>query len=313
MKTQCVTALFGLLLLGQTPGKTIPNHAIADLVLGQQDFVIAAAGSPTSSFNLNSPRSLVVDPVTRKVFVADYGHSRILRYASASTLSNGGGAEAVLGQSSFNATTPAATAAGINSPNCMFLDRLGRLWLADNENNRLLMFEAAAYRASSTNADRVFGQPDFTTTTSATTAAKMSTPIGVWVDINDRLWVSDFGNRRVLFFDSISTKASGSSANGVLGQVDFTSNSSGSGSSKFNGPEGISVTSAGTLFVADPFNNRVLRFDNAATLGNGAGANVVLGQASFATTSSGTSSTTMNFPSGAFITRRYSFSARSRA
>jgi sugar lactone lactonase YvrE len=191
IKTQCVATLFGLLLVGQIPGKTIPTHAIADLVLGQKDFVTASAAGTPSSFTLFVPEAVVIDPVTRKVFVADMGNRRVLRYPDVASLTNGAGAEAVFGQARFS-TRITGTDPGFSSEiRGMFFDRLGRLWVADRDNNRVVMFEAASYRDTNAYPDRVYGQPDFTTITSGTNPAKMFGPQGVWVDIDDRLWVGD--------------------------------------------------------------------------------------------------------------------------
>jgi sugar lactone lactonase YvrE len=284
--------------------KIIPNHAIANLVLGQTDFVTAAPGTLPSSFSLANPSSVVVDPVSRKVFVMDRSNGRVLRYPNAASLTNGAGAEAVFGKASFGETIVSTNGQqGLSgSGNGLFLDRKGRLWLADESFHRVICYEAAAYRSSHPHADRVFGQPDFATTSLGTTAAKMRAPVSVWVDGADRLWVVEFGNHRVLRFDSISTKANGASADGVLGQSTFTANTSGPGAAKFNSPIGLCVSPSGTLFVADRDNNRVMRFANAATLGNGANATGVLGQLDFIGTNSGLSSSRFSSPIGASIT-----------
>lgn len=265
--------------------KVVPNHAVANLVLGQSDFVSNTLGSPPSSFSLNRPAAIVVDPVSRKVFVADSNNGRVLRFANASMLTNGAGAEAVFGKPSFGENSfvtigQKLIARGVRG---LFLDRKGRLWVADSSNHRVLCFEAAAYRSSYPYADRVFGQPDFNSTTSGTTAATMRNPQSVWVDSSDRLWVSDLENHRVLRFDSISTKFNGAAADGVLGQDSFTASTLGPGASNFRYPYGICVSPSGTLFVADTENSRVLRFANAASLGNGADATGVLGQMDFTT------------------------------
>lgn len=302
MKTHLCFGLLNLALLGFSTGKTIPNHAVADLVLGQADFTTAAFPSLRTSRSLNQPNSVVVDPVSRKVFVADSGSNRVLRYPNVASLTNGAGAEAVFGQTKFSSFATANGDQGMSIVRGMFLDRLGRLWVADRGNNRVLMFEAAIYRESNAAADRVFGQPDFNTTTPGVTASKFDLPQGVWVDTEDRLWVADFANNRVLRFDSISTKSNGASADGVLGQANFTTSASGGGASAIDSPFGISISSAGTLFVASAFGNRVLRFNNAASLGNGAGATAVLGQADFASTTAGLSATQFSRPGGVTIT-----------
>jgi sugar lactone lactonase YvrE len=282
--------------------KAIPNHAIANLVLGQSDFVTSSFSGPFSSLRMQFPSGLAIDPNTGKLFVSEADGDRVLRYGSAASLANGAPAEAVLGQSNFTDQGTGATQTNMSDPEGMHVDRFGRLWLADRANNRVLLFEAASFRATGSQADRVFGQPDFTTITAAITANKMSVPTSVWVDSGDRLWVADNGNNRVLRFDSISTKQSGSPANGVLGQVNFTSAAAGSGAAGLDRPLGVAVSPSGSLFVSCMTNNRVLRYDSAATLANGAAATRVLGQVDFTGTASGLSATALNSPGGLTIT-----------
>ncbi len=304
MQTRFLPAFLGLLLAGSATGKTIPTHAIADLVLGQPDFNTSAGLFPPNSFSLQNPAAVVIDPVSRKVFVADRGNNRILRYPNVASLANGAGAEAVFGQPRFSSSTAGSGDQGLSSNNGsgLFLDRMGRLWLTDTNNNRVLVYEAAVYRETQAYADRVYGQPDFATNSPGTTASKMDSPSGLWVDTEDRLWVADNDNNRVLRFDSISTKASGAVANGVLGQALFTTSAAGAGSSGLQSPFGVTISSAGVLFVACNNGNRVLRFNNAAALGNGAGASAVLGQPDFATTTSGLSAIEFSDPYGVWIT-----------
>jgi sugar lactone lactonase YvrE len=170
----------------------------------------------------------------------------------------------------------------MNSPGGLFLDRLGRLWVADTGNHRVLMFASATAIGSSSSANRVFGQPGFATDNPETSIQGMRSPRGVWVDAYDRLWVADLFNNRVLRFDAISNKLSGANADGVLGQSSFTTDDTGTGAAGLRFPAAIAISASGTLFVADGINNRVLRYNNAAALGNGAAASAVLGQADLA-------------------------------
>jgi sugar lactone lactonase YvrE len=282
-------------------GKTIPNFAEADLVLGKPDFVTAT--SPVrNSFSLRDPLAVAIDPVSGKVFVSDRGDQRILRYANASALTNGVGAEAIFGQTSFSTGTLGVSDSLLNNPTGMFLDRRGRLWVADTTNNRVLVYEAASYRNSQA-ADRVYGQPNFTTSSSATSASKMDRPYGVCVDANDNLWVGDYGNNRVLKFSAISTKGSGAAADNVLGQPTFLTNTGATTATKMDGPVGVTVSSTGTLYVGGGGGHRVLSFNNAAALGNGAAASGVLGQLDFTSNASGLSATKFSSPYGVWITQ----------
>lgn len=311
MKTQCIAALFGFLLVGHAPGKTIPNHAIADLVLGQENFTTATLLSPPSSFDFSYPAAVVVDPVSRKVFVADFGTFRVLRFANASSLANGAGAEAVFGQANFSdgkrgggALSVVTTKLEMKYPTSLFLDRRGRLWVGDTLNNRVLMFEAASYRSSQPSPERVFGQPDFTTGSPGTTRQKMDLPIGIWVDSNDTLWVADSDNHRVLRFDTVSNNPiQNSTADAVLGQPDFTTGTAGSGAAGFQNPTSVAVSGNGALFVSCANAHRILRFNSAGTLASGLNnANAVLGQLDFTGTAPGLSATQMDEPYGATIT-----------
>ena len=296
-----IPSLFLIAFASHAAGKTIPNYAEADLVLGKPDFVTAT--SPLrNSFSLRDPMAVAIDPVSGKVFVSDRGDDRILRYTNASALANGAGAEAVFGQTSFSTNTPGTSDLLLDDPSSMFLDRRGRLWVADQGNNRVLVYEAASYRNLQA-ADRVYGQPDFTTSSSGTSASKMSSPYGVCVDSNDNLWVGDLGNNRVLKFSAISTKASGTAADSVLGQATFLTSAAAAGASGMKNPIGVTVSSAGTLYVGCSGNHRILRFNNAASLGNGAPASAVLGQPDFISTTSGLSNSKFKTPYGVWITQ----------
>jgi DNA-binding beta-propeller fold protein YncE len=298
MNSKILSLLAGLTLTAHA-ALPIPNFAAADLVLGQADFTSNLAADPPTASSLNDPKSVVVDPVTRKVFVADGENFRILRYASAAALASGAAAEFAFGQLFFTKKNDY----GSNSIKArgMFIDTLGRLWVADATNNRVLLFAAAGTR-DNWFSDKIFGQPDAATVSIGTTAKKMNYPSDVFVDSADRLWVADANNSRVLRFDAVSSKASGAAADGVLGQANFTTDTQGSGSAGLQIPCGVAVSSSGSLYVACVEAHRVLRFDNAAALGDGAGATAVLGQPNDATTTDGLSAVKMYKPTGVWIT-----------
>ncbi len=304
--------LTGLAFTSLAAAKTIPNHAEAGLVLGQVDFTSKLNPSPPTAKSLNFPCSVIVDPVTRKVFVSDVSNNRVLRYASANALANGAAAEVVFGQKDFTkklngeiqnqATVVTETQFG-NEPSSLFLDARGRLWVPDFAGNRVLMFDGASLRNSGASAERVYGQPNFTTSTEGVTSAKMYRPFDVCVDSSDRLWVADGANNRVLRFDSITTKPSGAAADGVLGQASFTTRVPSTTGSALPRPTGVTISTNGVLYVTCYSGNRVMRFDNAAALAPGATANAVLGQPDFTTITLGLSAEKMNEPYGSWITQ----------
>jgi len=157
----------------------------------------------------------------------------------------------------------------MNNPNSLSIDASGRLWVADRDNNRILRFDNASAKTSSSTADGVLGQPDFVTSASGLTAANMSAPASVFADMNGRVWVADRVNNRILRFDNAASKTNGATADGVLGQPDFTTGTSGLSATKMNRPMGVYDDAIDHLWVCEDDNNRVIRFDSASSKSNG--------------------------------------------
>jgi predicted esterase/sugar lactone lactonase YvrE len=218
-----------------------------------------------------------------------------------SPLINNMPASGVLGQLNFTSNQYGTTSSTLNSPSGVAVDPItGKLFVVDRYNNRILRWSSTAKMTNGSSAEVVFGQPDFSTALSGLSASKFNDPLRVFVDSSGSLWVSDYLNNRVLRFDYASSRSNGSSSDAVLGQPNFTTNTSGTTANKMNGPVGIYVSGAGRLWVTDRLNHRVLRFDNASLKTNGSNADIVLGQPDFTTGTSGLSATKMNRPMGVY-------------
>lgn len=277
----------------------LSNGQAATLVLGQPS--LTSEMPTTSRSGMATPVAVAVDPASGRLFVADTGNHRVLRFASAQALSNGAPAEAVLGQATFTDNTPAA-GEGMNGPLGVAVDSAGRLWVADTGNNRVLRFDSPLVVANGAPADGVLGQPNLLSTSPGTMRHTMSGPFGVFVDVAGRLYVADSGNARVLRFDDAANKHDGAEANGVLGQRDFESNIvSSPDSSTMAMPAGVWGDGAGRLWVTDFVYSRVLRFDDAANKSNGAAADGVLGQLTFTSALQGTARNRLSFPVGVSV------------
>jgi sugar lactone lactonase YvrE len=273
----------------------------AEVVFGQPDFVTRTANTGgISAATMNNPNSVYVD-ANGTLWVADRDNHRVLRFDNASTKLTAANADGVLGQPNFTSNTSGTTVGLLSAPTSVYVDGSGRLWVADKDNNRVMRFDNASTKPNGSNADGVLGQSDFVTGTTGLTASTMNAPWGVYVDITGILWVAERSNNRVTRFDNAASLANGSSANGVLGQTDFVTGSSGLSQSKFDGPRGVFMDGLGRLYVGDEGNSRVIVFTDAASKPNGADADYVLGQPDFVTTGGVTSATGLNYPSTVFI------------
>ena len=181
--TACLPATFAL--------AQFPAFPAADRVLGPPDFT-SLEPFVASQEAMNSPAGVAVDPLSGKVFVSVTEHHRIMRFANNSALTNGASAEAVIGQASYTSTVQGTTETTLSYPFGIDVDHLGRLWVADYNNNRVLMYEDAANLPEfGAEADLVLGQPDFSTGDLDISQTIMSGPNGVHVDMADNLWVAD--------------------------------------------------------------------------------------------------------------------------
>ena len=154
-----------------------------------------------------------------------------------------------------------------------------RLFLAEKENNRVLVFDLNPDNTLIDDIpDHVLGQPDFLTITPGITDAKFNMPQGIAYDHEDNLlFVADTGNNRIMVFD-VSSIDNGESATNVLGQENFTENDPGTTDSEFNNPVGLVYNSdSDQLFVADTGNNRIMVFD-VSSIDNGESATNIIDQ-----------------------------------
>jgi sugar lactone lactonase YvrE len=212
---------------------------------------------------------------------------------------NGQNAAYVIGQADFTSNDVGTSDQALNFPQDVALDReRGKVYVADSLNNRVLRF-AYPITANQPAAELVFGQPDFISNGTGISQNTLNTPVGVAVDGSGRLWVTDRGNHRVLWFnEAYAISSNQPDADGVLGQPDFTTNTFATTSSGMNAPYDMAIDTTGTIFVTELGNNRVLRFDNAVQKSNGADADGVLGQPDFTSNAATLSQSGMSSPRG---------------
>jgi hypothetical protein len=207
------------------------------------------------------------------LWVADSYNYRVLRFSSISSASTlYPGASGVLGAQTFNdygISSPVNATVVYRPYGCAIDTQRNKLYVATNDYNRLLRFDNARSFQNFAKAGAVIGQPDFATTTYATTATKMSAPQYVAMDVaNDYVFVSEEDNHRVLMFKGLSTvgAAVNPKAFSVIGQYDFVSGDGNQGTSYPTGqtfyyPYQIWYNAAtGYLWAADNYNHRVLGF-----------------------------------------------------
>ena len=234
-----------------------------DHIVGQPDptAVTENRGGPCSATGFYWPFGLAM--VAQRCWVADTGNRRLLGWDG---LPEPGQPPAVvLGQR--NATTREENRGELGPASFRWPHDLAgtadRLLVADAGNHRLLGWDPIP--DGDTDADMVFGQPDFVTAGEfpyqAQTASALRFPYAIDVDPQaDTMVVADTANNRVLIWDGVPNN-SNAPADRVLGQPDFGTNGENRwdavGADTLCWPYGLCLHGR-RLAIADSGNNRVM-------------------------------------------------------
>jgi len=118
------------------------NGANADAVFGQANFT--SANTDCTQSTMDNPNGVAVDGLGN-LYVADQGNSRVLIFTKAASKANGANADAVLGQTDFTSGAGGTTQIYLRHPSCVATNNsAGKLYVADNGNNRVLVFSASS-------------------------------------------------------------------------------------------------------------------------------------------------------------------------
>jgi uncharacterized protein (TIGR03437 family) len=269
------------------------NDQPADVVVGQPDF--KSTGLPGNLPNakaLRGPQGVWIQ--NGKLYVCDVGYNRVLIYNTIPT-SNGAAADVVLGQPNMTTFVEPdltqqknnVTANGLLNPVSVSSDGT-HLFVTDLGYNRVLIWNSIP-TANGQAADVAVGQPDlvssianygFKTDPNDTTNKQTPVlcPVSNGTDVNNnptypaacnatvsfprfvlaannRLFIADGGNDRVLVFNNIPTQ-SGASADFVLGQIGGSINQASDAADSLRTPQSLAWDGT-NLYVSDSYNRRI--------------------------------------------------------
>lgn len=291
MSTRCLFAAAVSFVCGASLAEAQLSNT-AYRVLGQPDMQ-RNVRNQISGVELRSPFGVAVEnrDGAVRLYVADTNNQRVLAWANAQNAVQGLPADYVLGQLSFQqAVALGTTGRQLALPTSVTIDRqTGDIYVADTGANRVVRFRNPFDQGASSDANAVFGQPNFTSTgvnTGGITASSMRAPRAVAMDNSGNLWVADTENNRVLRYPA-SALAAGvrtPAADLVLGQPDFstaTPNRGGISATALRAPSCLAFDKQDRLLVCDTSNARVLIYS--PPFSNNQAASGVMGQANYTT------------------------------
>lgn len=248
-------------ILGFRDARNVKTDSVADIIIGQPDARRAIVNYPSNdpaargARGLWGPTGLAVDS-NGDLWVADAGNGRVLRFPSpfeqqpddsgqlpASNL--------VLGQQDFTSRLTDPTAATMGRPVQVALTTGGDLLVSDAAFNRVLYFRRPPEGdfTSGQQAEKVFGQPDFTTVSPGNEENQLNQPLAIATDTDDYLYVADRGNGRIQIYGRVN---GGDPAVPMVMSL-----------TKVGAPYGLFVSrDTGEIWVADFTGRRLLRYPN---------------------------------------------------
>lgn len=233
------------------------NHVIRKIDLAS--LITTIAGTGTQGFSgdggagtaaqLDSPQGLALS-TDGKIYIADTHNNRIRKLDLTTGLIT-----TIAGTTAgFSGDNGPASSARLNLPTALAVDAAGDLYLADTQNYRVRKI-AAATGVIMTVAGN--GTQGFSGDNGPATAASVDSPTGLAIDAAGDLYIADTHNHRIrkVAASGMITTIAGT------GAESFAGDNSAAKVAALALPRGLSIDSAGNLYLADAANHRIRRID----------------------------------------------------
>jgi len=218
-------------------------------------------GGPAASAQLNFPTNIASDGAGN-IYISDFGNNRIRKVTAGGAISTFAGN----GTGGYSGDTGPATSAQIYQPEGLAVDAAGNLYISDAGNNRVRKVTLGGVITTVVGT----GARGYAGDGGPATSAQISQPEGLAVDANGNLYIADSENnciRKVTAGGVISTIAgTGTAGYGGDGGPAMTA--------QVSFPLGVSMDTAGNLYVADTNNNRIRKVTKSGIISTVAGTGV---------------------------------------
>ena len=257
-------------------------------------------GGPATSAQLSFPEGLAIDG-NGNLFIADKYNNRIRRVdATTHNITTVAGSEDPFAGNYAGDGGP-ATNARLNLPRGVAVDSHGNLFIADNGNGVVREVNATTQNIST------YAGGGATAGCGPATGAGFADPIGIAVDVNGNVFVSDQILQIVCKIDATSqntaTYAGTLNSPGVPGQPNGDGGAA--TSAKLLQPNGLTTDSTGNLYIADSGNPKIRKVDTTAShvITTVAGIGLICANAQEPACGDGAAATSaaFNFPQGVFF------------
>jgi len=227
--------------------EVVAATGIIHTVAGNGNFGFSGDGGPAPDAELVTPSGVFVD-ISGNIFIADTGNARIREVVAATGIiqtvagngTNGGGGDG-----------GPATSAQLNGPFDVAVDGSGNVFIADSGNQRIREVVASTGTIQTVAGN---GAQGFSGDGGPATSASLRNPFGLSVDGSGNIFIADRDNNRIRKVVAATGNIQTVAGNGTFG---YSGDGGPATSATINVPSDVYADSAGNLFVADSFNNRI--------------------------------------------------------
>ena len=218
-----------------TPG------GIISTVAGSGPASFSGDGGPATAAGLNVAQGVAVD-ILGNLYIADIHNNRVRKVTANGFIDTVAGN----GTHGYSGDEGLATSALLHYPRAVAIDAAGNVYIADDQRIR----KVTATGIITTVAGK--GTPGYSGDGGPATLAQLKYPAGVAVDAAGNLYIADSSNSSVRKVTAgiISTVA----GNGTAG---YSGDGGPAASAQLNYPQGLALDTAGNLYIADGYNNRI--------------------------------------------------------
>ncbi|MDR3738109.1 MAG: hypothetical protein P4L40_03725 [Terracidiphilus sp.] len=216
-----------------------------------------AYNGPATSAQLVQPSAVTVDAVGN-VYITDVGPNVVRKVSNGLITTVAGN-----GTSGYSGDNGPATSAKLYQPYGIAVDAAGHVYIADCFNKVIREVSNGVITTFAGN-----GTYGYSGDNGPATSAQLDGPSGVAVDASGNVYIADSGNNRIRkVANGVITTFAGNGTQGYSGDNGLAANA------ELYAPEGVGVDAAGTVYIADSYNNVVRKVsDGVITTVAGTGA-----------------------------------------
>ena len=237
--------------------RRVDGNGVITTLAGTGISGIGGDGAAATGAQLFYPYGVAVDGLGN-VYIADSSNHRIRRVSPTGIITTFAGTTF-----GFGGDSGAATSAQLGLPRGVAVDGLGNIFIADTYNHRIRRVDVAGVITTVAGGNSAGPAGDG----GLATNAQLNSPWSVAVDGGGNIFIADHLNHRIRRVDNatrIITRVAGTTSG-------FGGDGGAATSAKLDHPSGVAIDSAGNIFIADTWNNRIRRRDSTGVITSVAG------------------------------------------